>query len=67
MRLIDNTPTINPEDLRSHGRWNMADDGDGVVCSICGTDFCVLLNETDNFNYCPHCGALMDGKENQNR
>lgn len=42
-----------------HGRWYLADDGDGVVCDECGTDFCVLLNEVMRFRYCPNCGAYM--------
>ncbi len=44
-----------------HGRWEEADDGDGVVCSLCGTDFCTIIHDTDNFLYCPNCGAKMDG------
>lgn len=43
-----------------HARWDLADDGDGVVCSECGVDFCLLIHETDNFNYCPRCGSKMD-------
>jgi hypothetical protein len=42
-----------------HSRWYLADDGDGVVCDECGTDFCVLLNEVMRFKYCPNCGAYM--------
>jgi len=42
-----------------HGRWYLADDGDGAVCSECGTDFCALLNEVMRFKYCPNCGAYM--------
>lgn len=42
-----------------HGRWYLADDGDGVVCGECGTDFCVLLHEVMRFKYCPNCGAYM--------
>lgn len=41
------------------GRWYLADDGDGVVCDECGTDFCVLFNEVMRFKYCPNCGAYM--------
>lgn len=44
-----------------HGRWKEADDGDGIVCSLCGTDFCTLIYDTEYFNYCPNCGAKMDG------
>lgn len=42
-----------------HGRWEEADDGDGVVCSICREDFCTIYLETERFNYCPNCGAMM--------
>lgn len=43
-----------------HGRWILADDGDGDVCSVCGTDFCNIIYETENWNYCPNCGAKME-------
>ena len=43
-----------------HGRWEEADDGDGIVCSLCGTDFCTLIYDTEYFNYCPNCGCRMD-------
>lgn len=42
-----------------HGRWYLADDGDGVVCSECGEDFCNVYLEVDRFKYCPNCGAHM--------
>ena len=45
-----------------HGRWEEADDGDGVVCSVCREDFCTIYLETERFNYCPNCGARMDGE-----
>lgn len=44
-----------------HAKWEPADDGDGVVCTNCRTDFCTLFNCTDEFVRCPHCGAVMDG------
>lgn len=47
---------------QKHGRWTLAYDGDGVVCSVCGTDFCTLVYHTDDFKFCPHCGAEMDEK-----
>ena len=49
-----------------HGRWILADDGDGDVCSACGTDFCNIIYETWNWNYCPNCGADMRGDGNGN-
>lgn len=52
MPAIDAAPAV-------HGRWNIASDGDGVVCSICSEDFCTLINETERFKFCPNCGAKM--------
>ena len=43
----------------NHGRWCLADDGDGVVCSECGEDFCNIYLEVERFKYCPNCGARM--------
>ena len=45
--------------MRENGIWEKSDDGDGVVCSICGEDFCTIIHETDRFKYCPNCGANM--------
>ena len=44
-----------------HGRWEEASDGDGIVCPFCRTDFCTIIYDTECFNYCPNCGAKMDG------
>ena len=43
------------------GKWLLADDGDGKVCSICKTDFCDLVLPVLEWNFCPNCGAKMDG------
>ncbi len=50
--------------MREKGEWEEADDGDGVVCSVCREDFCVLVYETERFNFCPNCGADMRKGEN---
>ena len=47
----------------THGRWEEASDGDGIVCPFCRTDFCTIIYDTEYFNYCPNCGAKMDEKE----
>ena len=63
---IDNASTVDAEPVR-HGRWIYK----GVrgrfpvcECSVCGNvenaDWAVL---GDNVNYCPNCGAKMDGEE----
>ena len=48
-----------------HGRWSVADDvGDCCYrCSECG--FLRDAYDIDTDNYCPNCGAKMDGKEEQ--
>ena len=55
--LIDRQPTVEAEP-RKHGRW--IEDEYGIPhCSECGT-----MNNTVYKNYCPNCGARMDGGEN---
>ena len=58
---LDAQPSLTLDNLRQKGRWELADDGDGVVCSECGTDFCILVYATDDFHFCPNCGADMRG------
>ena len=40
---------------RQHGRWN---EGKVLVCSVCG---CGQIDAGVKHNYCPNCGARMDG------
>ena len=60
---IEDAPTIDAVPVR-HGEWKEWDDGDNTwSCSVCGNPF-VLIDGTpsDNeMNYCPNCGARMDG------
>lgn len=58
LEVINDFPTADVAEVR-HGRWEEASDGDGIVCSECRTDFCTMIHETEKFNYCPNCGALM--------
>jgi hypothetical protein len=55
---ISNVPSADVVPV-VRGRWEEADDGDGVVCSVCREDFCTIYLETERFNYCPNCGARM--------
>jgi hypothetical protein len=57
--MIVTVPKVDAVEV-VHGRWILADDGDGDVCSVCGTDFCNIIYETGNWNYCPNCGAKME-------
>ncbi len=62
--MLSALPAAEVAEVR-HGRWDAASDGDGVVCSECGTDFCTMIHETEKFRFCPNCGARM-GKEAEN-
>ena len=53
VKIIEGVPSADVQPVR-HGHWiytptNLL----GYVCSECGNGMC-------RFNYCPHCGALMD-------
>ena len=52
--ILDSQPTIEAEPVR-HGRWIEKDDG-VMHCTECDR---VGNPHTDN--YCPNCGAKMDG------
>lgn len=43
-----------------HGVWAENDD-DTIECSCCNAVFDLVCLEPDDFRYCPHCGAKMDG------
>ena len=65
--LVDSQPTVDAVEV-VHGKWEMGvDEGDYDygTCSVCGYNeynaFCCLLPH----NYCPNCGAKMDGDENE--
>ena len=34
---------------------------DEIACNVCGHSFSMLSNDTEEFDYCPHCGAKMGG------
>ena len=47
-----------------HGKWVKANEKEHV-CSHCsfGVELPTVLGMTFKYNFCPNCGALMDGKE----
>ena len=66
LAVIADAPTVDAVEV-VHGRWIMGvDEGDYEygTCSMCGYNeynaFCCLLPH----NYCPNCGAKMDGDGN---
>ena len=56
LNLLQEQPMIDPV---KHGHWKFAKDV-YVSCSVCGVT--ILLFNAENPNYCPHCGAKMDGE-----
>lgn len=55
---LEMMPTIDPESLRAHGKWVHIGEGSSVIrCPFCS--FVELTYRT--YNYCPKCGAKMEG------
>lgn len=53
--VIDSVPSVNVEPVR-HGRWEQSIFAEDFKrCSVCSS----IWSRTSN--YCPHCGAKMDG------
>ena len=44
-----------------HGRWKNGGNGLYDTCSVCGKEIYLAIP----MNYCPECGALMYGKEDE--
>lgn len=46
-----------------HGRWVVYKAPDAYHCGLVKCPFCgeEMIAESDEYNYCPHCGAKMDG------
>ena len=61
LNLLEEQPTETSESWVKHGHWKFAKDV-YISCSVC--DATILLFNAENPNYCPHCGAKMDGDAN---
>ena len=50
-----------------HGHWyNSSYLGDEITCSKCSTTYNIFETDgAENFDYCPNCGAKMDGGEQE--
>lgn len=69
---IKSAPAVDVQKIK-HGEWTKDDSG-SCYCSACGWyadyDYDYVTYVTNNglgngdFNYCPHCGAKMDGGNN---
>ena len=55
--VIDAEPTVEPKT----GKWKPYPITDGCIqCSVCG-----ILRVGEPSNYCPNCGAKMEGEKNE--
>lgn len=57
--IINQFPTVDAVEV-VHGKWNFDDECWAYNCSNCRTSSGV----SRLFNYCPNCGAKMDGDVN---
>ena len=55
--IIEDAPTVDAAPV-VHGKWRKR--GNEKTCSVC--DF-IYYSNNDEWNYCPNCGARMDGKK----
>ena len=62
---IKKAPTIEAEPVK-HGRW--VKDGDFLICLECESEINIKnsLGVENHKNYCPNCGAKMDGGGDEN-
>ena len=60
---VENMPTAYDVDKVVHG-FNTYNHDDMFECSICGfSDYDTLTADCEKYNFCPNCGAKMDGKK----
>ena len=61
---IERMPTVDAVEV-VHGRWNDKQTNSLFLwlleCSVCGEAF----HTPGGFNYCPNCGAKMDGERKE--
>ena len=63
---VEAQPVADVEPIK-RGKWNVGFDGDGFVfeCNVCKEIFYEIdgenIDSALDFNYCPNCGAKMEG------
>lgn len=62
-KRLNEQPAADVAPVR-HGRWeHNSDFPDRFICYGCGAMFDMWKHEQRLFNFCPNCGAKMDGTE----
>ena len=62
--IIDDQPAADVVEVR-HGEW-ISDDADIIFhCSECDTQVSTSWDYESDWDYCPNCGAKMDGKRRE--
>lgn len=62
-RVICNASAVDAEPVR-HGKWVLNKHYGDYECSVCGEgNFRAWDFREHTMNYCPNCGARMDGDE----
>ena len=62
VKILNQFPVADVTPVR-HGRWvTHSDRPDSLICSVCKCGFDMWKH--DPHNYCPNCGADMDGDYN---
>ena len=57
-RVLMQAPTADVVEVR-HGEWKLGKSGVMYFCSFCG--YAAHPREEEQWNFCPNCGAKMDG------
>jgi predicted nucleic acid-binding Zn-ribbon protein len=65
--IVDAQPTADVQEIK-HGKWETSRVGaPRIKCSFCKFFIpTTLYLDITKYNYCPHCGAIMDGEEIEN-
>ncbi len=63
--IIDGQPTVDAVPV-VHGYNKQFKFPSQFTCSVCGWEsWDTYCGDTDTYNYCPHCGAKMDGADGE--
>lgn len=60
--MINEQPTVEAKPI-VHGEWTHTGYADEFECSNCKIQMALSDDENAHPNFCPNCGARMDGKK----